>query len=310
MNIAYASDNNFVDVMCVSIMSFNDHNSDAVIYILDCGIDEHNKQKILELCSEKNTVLFIDAKKVLDGLDYDLNLDRGAIAAYARLFMGSMLPQEVTKVLYIDCDTLIRENLKELFDTNLQPYILGGVRDSFSTMNKKVFGIKKGGLFINSGVLLIDVGGWRKERIEDHILDLFSKKNKIFQGDQGVINAAFGGNVKELPLKFDVLTYLYDFTYEEMMLYRKPDNYFSKDEVKEATAEPSIVHFSSSFKSIRPWEEGQCKHPFYPEWNAYYTAINALRKAVKKKKRNASMAYLIFARILHAYIRPFIYMIK
>lgn len=58
MNIAYASDDNFVDVMLVSIMSFNDHNSDATIYILDCGISESNRQKILELCSEKNTVLF------------------------------------------------------------------------------------------------------------------------------------------------------------------------------------------------------------------------------------------------------------
>ena len=100
MNIAYASDDNFVDVMLVSIMSFNDHNSNATIYILDCGIEEHDKQKILELCSDKNTVLFVDAKEMLKLLPYDLNLDRGSVAAYARLFIGSMLPDTVSKVLY------------------------------------------------------------------------------------------------------------------------------------------------------------------------------------------------------------------
>ena len=60
LNIAYACDNNFVDVMCVSIMSFNDHNCDANIYILDCGIEEANKQKIVELCSGKNAVFLIE----------------------------------------------------------------------------------------------------------------------------------------------------------------------------------------------------------------------------------------------------------
>ena len=151
MNIAYACDNNFVDVMCVSIMSFNDHNCDANIYILDCGIEDANKQKIMKLCSGKNAVFFIDAKKTLDGLDYDLNLDRGSIAAYARLFIGSMLPEDVKKVLYLDCDTLVLDSISSLYETVLGDCIIGGVRDAFSYLNKKVFGFERGELFINSG---------------------------------------------------------------------------------------------------------------------------------------------------------------
>lgn len=305
LNIAYASDNNFVDVMCVSIMSFNDHNYDATIYILDCGIEEHNKQKILELCSGKNTVLFVDTKKVFDKLPDNLNLDRGSIAAYARLFIGSMLPQNIEKILYLDSDTLIRESLKELFGISLESFVIGGVRDSFSVFNKEVFGIKKGGLMINSGVLLIDLTKWRKQRIEEKIYQLIDKKKKVFQGDQGIINTIFHGEVKELPLKYDVMTYLYDFSYEEMICYRKPDNYFSKEDIKKNIENPAIVHFSSSFKSYRPWENATCTHPYFDEWNKLFSKSGGNRTNNNKRLicTNSKMVFGLIG-ILHAYLRP------
>lgn len=310
MNIAYASDNNFVDVMCVSIMSFNDHNSDANIFILDCGIEEHNKQKILELCSGKNTVLFVDAKKALDVMEYDLNLDRGSIAAYARLFIGSLLPEEVEKVLYLDCDTLIRESLEELYNTDVSPYVVGGVRDAFSVMNKKVFGIKKGGLFINSGVLLINLLKWRTEKVEGKVLSLLNKRKKVFQGDQGVINTVFHGKVHELPLRYDVMTYLYDFSYEDMKLYRNPDDYFEIKDVNDAIYDPAIVHFSSSFKSYRPWIKSDEKmHPFYGEWNYYFEKSDGKYRKSNKEKFKVNRCLLIIFRVVHAYLRPMKYLL-
>ena len=311
MNIAYACDNNFVDVMCVSIMSFNDHNCDANIYILDCGIEEANKQKIMKLCSGKNAVFFVDAKKTLDGLDYDLNLDRGSIASYARLFIGSMLPETVDKVIYLDSDTIVRDSLKELFTISIEPFILGGVRDSFSVLNKKVFGIKKGELFINAGVLLIDLSKWRKRDVEEKIYRLLDKKKKIFQGDQGVINTIFHGKVKELPLKYDVMTYLYDFTYEEMMMYRKPDNYFEKMDIEKAKQNPVIVHFSSSFRSSRPWiDSGDCQHPFLSEWLSRYPFKVKKHYSWKKKIAREQKIMLWCVGCVHAYLRPSMYLIK
>ena len=291
-------------------MSFNDHNCDANIYILDCGIEDANKQKIMKLCSGKNAVFFIDAKKTLDGLDYDLNLDRGSIAAYARLFIGSMLPDEVEKVLYLDSDTLIRDSLIELYDTELKPFVIGGIRDSFSFLNKKVFGIKRGDLFINSGVLLIDLVGWRNNKIENYVYKVISSEKKIFQGDQGVINSIFHGRVKELPLKYDVLTYLYDFTYEEMLFYRKPDNYFKKNEVEYAKQNPVIVHFSSSFRSSRPWIDTEdCQHPFLNEWLAIYP--NEVEKHSRKKNTATDQKIVLWcARVVHAYFRPIVHLIK
>lgn len=309
MNIAYACDNNFVDVMCVSIMSFNDHNCDANIYILDCGIEDANKQKIMKLCSGKNAVFFIDAKKTLDGLNYDLNLDRGSIASYARLFIGSMLPDDVKKVIYLDSDTLIRDSLEGLYNYEIKPFIIGGIRDSFSELNKRVFGIKKGELMVNAGVLVIDLINWRKNEVEKYIYQLLEKKQKIFQGDQGVVNTIFHGNVKEIPLKYDVMSYLYDFTYEEMMLYRKPDNYFKKEDIVDAVNNPVIVHFSSSFRSYRPWEK-KTNNPFHQEWNLNYKKITGNSIMDEKSKHRYGFLGLWLIGIVHAYFRPVSFLIS
>ncbi len=310
MNIAYACDNNFVDVMCVSIMSFNDHNCDANIYILDCGIEDVNKQKILELCSRKNAVFFIDAKKTLDGLDYNLNLDRGSIAAYARLFIGSVLPQKVDKVLYIDCDTLVNDSLKELYEMKLNDNVLGGVRDAFSFLNKKVFGLGRGEIFINSGVLLINLDAYRKKEIEVKITELLNKQESIFQGDQGIINSIIRGQIKEIPLRYNVQTYLYDFSYKEMLMYRKPDDYFTEEEVEEAVGNPGIVHFSTCFKSNRPWNASNgLKHPYYNDWNLYYKRTGGTKvDSNKKKLLQPSKITLSLIGIMHAYLRPLHYL--
>lgn len=309
MNIVYASDDNFVDVMCVSIMSFNDHNTNANIYILDCGIEEHNKKKIKELCSGKNTVLFVDAKKKLDEIDCELNLDRGSIAAYARLFIGSILPQEIKRVIYLDGDTLIRSSLEEMFEISISPFVVGGIRDAFSVCNKKVFGINKGELLINSGVLLVDLNKWRQEKVEKGIFELLSQNRKVFQGDQGIINTIFHGRVKELPLKYDVMTYLYDFTYKEMILYRRPDDYFDEYIIKDATNNPSIVHFSTSFRSYRPWEEGKNNHPFYEEWCNYYLKVSSsFVRTERHVVDNKNNLFLMLVGVIHIYIRPFLYL--
>lgn len=309
LNIAYASDDNFVDVMLVSIMSFNDHNSDATIYILDCGITEQNKQKILELCSGKNAVLFVDAKKKLSEIDHKLNLDRGSIAAYARLFIGTVLSSDVKRVIYLDADTLIRKSLEELFETSTDQYCVAGIKDAFSVCNKKVFNISKGELMINSGVLLINLDMWRHQKVEDRIVELISKKKKVFQGDQGIINTVFHGRVKELPLKYDVMAYLYDFTYKEIMLYRKPDNYFDENAINEAISNPAIVHFTTSFRSYRPWEIGESGHPYFEEWRNYYLNTGAsLRKNDRRIVSTPNHFFLLMVGVLHAYIRPSLYM--
>lgn len=46
-----------------------------------------------------------------------------------------------------------------------------------------------------------------------------------------------------------------------MLIYRKPPNFYSKEEIKKAIEDPVIIHYTTSFISRRPWVEG-CNHKY------------------------------------------------
>ena len=60
----------------------------------------------------------------------------------------------------------------------------------------------------------------------------------------------------------------YDFTYDELLIYRKPTkDYYSEKELQEAVREPVIIHYTTSFLSKRPWITGQ--HRYLDVWLKY-----------------------------------------
>lgn len=64
------------------------------------------------------------------------------------------------------------------------------------------------------------------------------------------------------------MTIFYDFTYKEMLTYRKPPKFYTEGEVNEAVVNPSIIHFTTSFLSKRAWMKG-CEHRYVGEWLKY-----------------------------------------
>jgi lipopolysaccharide biosynthesis glycosyltransferase len=209
------------------------------------------------------------------------------------------------------------DSLDELYRTDLTGYVLGGIKDCFSRWHYKALGMDDGDVYINSGILLIDIDEWRKEGIEQRMLGKINQCNgKSLQGDQGLINTVLKGRVKNLPLRYNILTYYYDFTYDEIKLYRKPLNCYSKTEIDNAKSNPAIVHFTSSFASIRPWKTNESNHPYYNEWKKEYEKLGGKIKQQGKGviltvyQRMPHFIALAIIGLVHAYVKPIRYMMK
>lgn len=119
-----------------------------------------------------------------------------------------------------------------------------------------------------------------------------------------------------LDLKYNAYTALFDFTYKDLLTFRKPVKYYSEKEVEQAKSNSAVVHFTTSFLSLRPWIN-DCKHPFVNEWLKYKEmspwADIPLRKDNRSdKKKFAVKVYKILphvvavnvAGLLHAKIVP------
>ena len=180
-----------------------------------------------------------------------------------------MLPEKLTRVLYLDCDIIVKKSIKELWNLDLHGMTIGALMDAFSKYYRINIGLKPDDIMFNSGVMLVDLDLWKKYEIEQKLLDFIIKKNgKIQQGDQGALNAVLSHETYCFDPYFNSATIFYDFSYEEMLAYRKPPRFYTREQVEKAINEPRIIHFTTSFLSKRPWMNG-CRHKYSGEWIKY-----------------------------------------
>ena len=257
MDIVYATDNNFVDVLIASIKSLYTTNSELPLnlWIIADKVSDINKEKINKLSKQfmQKEINWIENIEI----PFNLHLDRGSISSFSRLFLGSVLPESISKVLYLDSDIIVMNSLYTIFNMDFKGKILYGVNDTFNKEYKKVLSIPKDKPMFNAGVMFINLDLWRNNKVEERLLQVIQKFNgNILQGDLGVLNAVLYNSYGVLPPEYNYMTIFEDLTYEEMLTFKKPINYYSKEDIEKARDRIVLRHFTTSFLSKRPWQEG------------------------------------------------------
>lgn len=110
-------------------------------------------------------------------------------AAYLRLVLGAVLPADLRRVLYLDCDILVRRPLDELWTIDLQGRVLAAVAAPNESDNCHRLRLDPEQGYFNSGVLLIDLCRYRAFGIHDQGLQFVrSHPERIRWHDQDVLN--------------------------------------------------------------------------------------------------------------------------
>lgn len=326
--IVYASDDKFAEVLGVSLVSLFENSKDIqeiIVYILDSGISVVNKKKIESIFRKYKREMpkWIKAKNISEEISMKVLADRGSLSQYARLFISSLLPDEIERVLYFDCDILVLKSVKKLWELDLHGKTIAALMDAFSKYYRVNIGLKPDDVMFNSGVMLVDLKKWKEQNIERKLLEFISeKKGNIQQGDQGALNAVLSNNTYCFEPCFNSVSIYFDFSYDELLVYRKPPVFYNRDQIKKAVNEPSIVHFTTSFLSKRPWVYG-CHHMYARKWVKYKNISPWKDTPLWKDTRHKIYKLACFIAghmprkvmcglfgILQAYIRPGINYIK
>lgn len=315
--IVYASDDAFAPILGVSIESLleNNLNAEINITILCTSISKINKDKIKKICHKyESNVRFINIVNIEEKFNLNLNKDRGSISQYARLMISEAFSSETKRVLYLDSDTLIVDDLSELWDLDLGNNIVGVLKDAFSEYYRQNINLKNDNLMFNSGVMLIDLEKWREYKIEDKLINvILEKKGQIQQGDQGVLNEVLSHYAMPFAPKFNMVSIFYDLTYKQIENYRRPVNFYTESEINESKKNPVILHYTSSFYTLRPWQmKTISKDDYRYKWEIIrkktlwskddiYNKVSSLKKILCK----LPLSLLIkIAAPLQIYIRP------
>ena len=295
MNIVYSSDNNYVQHLCVSMVSLFESNSNVNninVFIISNGILEDSKIKLYSTAEKYNRkITWIDFTPYKEKLILDLEWNI-SISSYARLFLAEMLPNECHRVIYIDCDTVICSSLQNLFDMDMQAYSVAGVNDLILETFKKKIGLEPTQKYINAGILLINLEKWRQNNVTSTFLNFINDhRGRVTHHDQGTINGTLFDSCLILDPKYNVLTPYYTQKYNRMLKFYHLNEYYSAKQLKAACNNPVIIHFTPEHVG-RVWED-KCSHPMKKLYN-YYLEMTPWKGKVYKSKNQTFKQWLIF----------------
>lgn len=195
--IFFACDDSYVKYTMVAIRSLIDNSSiDNYyhIFLLSTDISEVNKA-ILESMETRNvSIEVVDVTAELKKISSRLSVrDYYSLTTYYRIFIADMFP-EFDKVLYLDSDIVLLNDVAELYNYNLGDNYVGAVQDYlvahteiFGDYVENVLGISRSAYF-NAGVLLINSKAFRKQNMKSKFTELLEMYTFVVAQDQDYLN--------------------------------------------------------------------------------------------------------------------------
>ena len=215
MNILYTlnkKNEHHFQFLYVSLKSlFKNHlNQTLNVFLVHSNFEEKDINLLKELAEKDNQkITFIKFpeekfKEELELMDkaQNINFDKGA---FYRLFLSELLPNDLDRVLYLDCDTIIIKNLKNFFNIDFEGNSIIGVKSHHISEKRKRRYEKWGGFknYINSGVVMFNFQKVRKTLLKNS-LNVCKKYNNLF-ADQDILNIIFKSKIKKCDEGFNYI---------------------------------------------------------------------------------------------------------
>lgn len=207
--IFFASDNNYAPFLGIAIHSMLKNASKDYFYkifILTTDLEENFVERILKEKTTNSSIEFISLKNELDKMDDIFHLrDYYSKETYYRFFIARLFP-EYKKILYLDSDIIVNDDISKLYNTDITDYYVAAAPEevmaevnTFGEYVEKTLDIKREKYF-NAGILLINSEKFREFNIEQQFIDLSKKYTFALTQDQDYLNVICKNKIKYLDL--------------------------------------------------------------------------------------------------------------
>ena len=252
MNILVTLNSGYVPQLIVMLKSLSESNKDEKIkvYVAHSSLEKKVFQEIEEALKDNN--IEIINVKLEESLIQDVPItDRYPKEMYYRIFAAHYLPKDLDRILYLDPDIIIINPLKELYNIDFKDSYFAAashVKKGIQKINKVRLDMEEDSLYINSGVIMMNLKLLRKEQNLSEVLSYIEEhKNMLWLPDQDVISALYGSKVRALdPL-------IYNLSDRYLALYNiNPLNINSKKDLEWVRKNTVIIHYCGRNK---PWRD-------------------------------------------------------
>ena len=288
-----AADENYVKPLAVTLHSAASHlavGNELQVVLLDGGISESSWVGLRETLIDLPITVQVIRPDLTQVSDL-MTSHHISHAAYLRLLAAQLLPDYVDKVIYLDSDLLVLDDVTELWQIELGeaycaavvdiacPFIdatehfaaVGGTEADFESVpyvaaitpipNWKQLGIDGGGRYFNSGVMVMNLRRWREDDISRKLFDcLRDNREHVWCWDQYALNVVFSGNWKPLDPRWNQGTHVYEYPSENVCPIDTEQFIAMRDR-------PAIVHYTTEYK---PWLHRQ----FHPQRDLFFQHLD------------------------------------
>ncbi|WP_227271907.1 glycosyltransferase family 8 protein [Roseobacter weihaiensis] len=178
------------------------------------------------------------------------NREHVSRATYLRLAIPSTLKGVTPRVIYLDCDTVVTDDLAVLYDLDMHGLPIAAAADEGGKTQGARLGLSTQSFYFNAGILIFDLDGIDPDDFDRRVDEVVSiHLDRLELQDQDILNLMFAGQTHRLHLRWNANTRLYT-----------PNDFepgYTDGEAQQAVAAPGILHFTDKRK---PWS-AKCNHP-------------------------------------------------
>ena len=261
MHIAFCVNEAYVQYITVTMKSIAENNREAAIciHVLSNAVSPVGRQRLEETIEEyKNVSLHIH--EVDDSPLKGLYTGNFTIYTWYRILLPNILPSDIDRVLYLDADTLVTADLKELFALDMTGKAIAAAPDIQSWLENAYVrcGYEASKQYICAGVLLMNLDYWREHELADKMVKWAIQKQDLIKcPDQDAINYICRDTKIILPLRYGFMHCFCEYD----MFYNPP----YRVQLEESILSPAIIHYNG----CAPWAKEYHKHLMHHRWEKY-----------------------------------------
>ena len=213
--VSLSADENYLPYVAVAINSIveNTKSGYADILVLHDGIPQAKRSAFLAGFEKKEnvSVRFVDVEDAVaaTGLSGFRQKRYLSVAACYRLLLPDMLVA-YDKIIYLDVDTVVCEDLGTLYETDLGDSFFGAALDIVNSSGKqeyaawaKGYGFEEWNEYVNTGVIVFNLQEFRKAALLDKLIPIAMDASRWFC-DQDALNFVCKGRIKRLDPRWNV----------------------------------------------------------------------------------------------------------
>lgn len=207
--------------------------------LLQSGVSEETKRQA-EAAAQGAAFVWIEVRdEDLPAFTYG-HLNRTVLF---RLGLEALAPQDCGRVVYVDSDTIVLGDIRELAAADLGDHAVGAVTDCYQDADAfaEAWSLPKGGRYFNSGVMVIDLPKVKAGKLFSRAIDFVARNaDKLTFGDQDGLNYAFWNNTAVIEPAWNVQRFA---TRQEIAAETAPDRRWGHKR-------PRLIHYIGTEK---PW---------------------------------------------------------